>query len=75
MGMNGMQITEYKETLAADDADLIVGKVYANGRAVADNVAYVFDVTKLEEFVPEFKAITTVESLPASQTANSGTGA
>ncbi len=55
-----MQITEYKETLAADDADLIVGKVYANGRAVADNVAYVFDVTKLEEFVPEFKAITTV---------------
>ena len=75
MGMNGMQITEYKETLAADDADLIVGKVYANGRAVADNVAYVFDVTKLEEFVPEFKAITTVESLPATQTVNSGAGA
>ena len=75
MGMNGMRITEYKETLATDDADLIVGKVYANGRATADNVAYIFDVTKLEEYVPEFKAITTVESLPASQTANSGTGA
>lgn len=75
MGMNGMRITEYKETLATDDADLIVGKVYANGRATADNVAYIFDVTKLEEYIPEFKAITTVESLPASQTVNSGAGA
>ena len=69
MGMNGMQITEYKETLAADDADLIVGKVYANGRAVADNVAYVFDVTKLEEFVPEFKILS---STPATQAVNAG---
>ena len=75
MGMNGMRVTEYKETLATDDADLIVGKVYANGRATADNVAYIFNVTKLEEYVPEFKAITTVESLPTSQTVNSGTGA
>ena len=69
MGMNGMQITEYKETLAADDADLIVGKVYANGRAVADNVAYVFDVTKLEEFVPEVKLISSTQ---ATQTVNTG---
>lgn len=69
MGMNGMQIAEYKETLAADDADLIVGKVYANGRAVADNVAYVFDVTKLEEFVPEVKLISSTQ---ATQTVNTG---
>lgn len=57
MGMNGYQIQKYVETLALDDADLLAGKIYANGRAVADNVAYVFDVTKLEEYVPEVKTI------------------
>lgn len=67
MGMDGIKINEYKETKALEDADLIVGKVYANGRAVADNVAYIFDVTKLEEYVPTIKTISTVVSLPETQ--------
>ena len=60
MGMDGFEITKYEETLAADDADLIIGKAYANGRAVADNVAFVFDVTKLEEYIPTVQTITPV---------------
>lgn len=38
-------------TKAIEDADLIVAKCHANGRAVDDNVAVIFDVTKLEEYV------------------------
>lgn len=57
MGMNGYQITKYDQTLATDDADLLIGKVYANGRATADNVAFVFDVTKLEEYIETVKTI------------------
>ena len=50
--------------LALDDADLIIGKVYANGRAVDDSVAVPFDVTKLEEYVPTIRTevINTVET-------------
>lgn len=51
MGVTGVRFDEYKETKALDDADLIVGKCHANGRAVDDNCAVVFDVTKLEEYV------------------------
>lgn len=51
MGVSGVRFNEYKETKALEDADLIVGKCYANGRAVDDNCAVVFDVTKLEEYV------------------------
>lgn len=65
MGITEVKMNEYKETLATDDADLIVGKVYANGRATADNVAYIFDVTKLEEYIPTIKTLATVASLPA----------
>lgn len=36
---------------AMDDADLIIAACSANGRAVDDNVAVIFDVTKLEEYV------------------------
>lgn len=54
MGFSGFKITPYDQTLAIEDADLIIGKVYANGRAVDDSIAYVFDVTKLEEYIPEF---------------------
>lgn len=64
MGITEVKMNEYKETLATDDADLIVGKVYANGRATADNVAYIFDVTKLEEYIPTIKTLATVASLP-----------
>lgn len=52
MGVTGVRFDEYKETKAMDDADLIIGKCYANGRAVDDNCAVVFDVTKLEEYMP-----------------------
>ncbi len=52
MGFSGFKIDGYDQTLAIEDADLIIAKAYANGRAVDDSVAYVFDVTKLEEYVP-----------------------
>lgn len=63
-----MEVNNYNQTLALDDADLIIGTSYANGRAVDDNCAYIFDVTKLEEYIPkvsiigEVKAQATVES-------------
>lgn len=52
MGFQGVQVTEYKETKAIEDADLVIAKVYGNGRAVDDDAAVVFDITKLEEYVP-----------------------
>lgn len=51
MGATAFRINEYKETKAMDDMDLVIGKCYANGRAIDDNCAVVFDVTKLEEYV------------------------
>lgn len=51
MGTTGVRVAEYDQTKAMDDADLIVAKCNANGRAVDDNVAVIFDVTKLEEYV------------------------
>lgn len=57
MGFHGIRIDEYKETKALDDADLLIGKTYANGRATDDNTAVVFDVTKLIPFVPSVQAI------------------
>lgn len=57
MGFSGFKINEYDQTLALEDADVIIGKVYANGRAVDDSVAFVIDVTKLEEYVPTIKTI------------------
>lgn len=75
MGITEVKINEYKETLATDDADLIVGKVYANGRAAADNVAYIFDVTKLEEYVPTIRTLATVVSLPESTNTEEDVGA
>ena len=52
MGFSGLKVQEYTETKALEDADLLIGKVYGNGRADDDNVAYVFNVTKLEEYIP-----------------------
>lgn len=52
MGFSGMKVQEYKETKALEDADLLIAKVYGNGRADDDNVAYVFNVTKLAEYIP-----------------------
>ena len=56
MGFSGMKVEEYKETKALDDADLLIAKVYGNGRADDDNTAYIFNpqnlvpyITKVEE--------------------------
>lgn len=51
MGATGVRVTEYDQTKAMENADLIIANCFANGRAVDDNVAVVFDVTKLEEYV------------------------
>lgn len=51
MGATGVRVTEYDQTKALENADLIISNCYANGRAVDDNVAVIFDVTKLEEYV------------------------
>ena len=51
MGCTGVRLDEYDQTKAMEDADLIIGKAYANGRADDDNCAVVFDITKLEEYV------------------------
>lgn len=61
MGFSGFAINEFDQTLALDDADVVIGKVYANGKAVDDNVAYVFDVTKLEEYIPTMKVVQITE--------------
>lgn len=51
MGATSVQMKTYDQTKAMDDADVIIGKCYANGRAVDDDTAVVFDITKLEEYV------------------------
>lgn len=51
MGATSTQMKKYDQTKAMDDADAVIGKCYANGRAVDDNCAVVFDITKLEEYV------------------------
>jgi HK97 family phage major capsid protein len=61
LGLNNLGIKEFDQTLALDDADLVIGKGYSNGRASDDNVAYVFDVTKLEEYIPTVKTIEVVQ--------------
>lgn len=50
-GVTSVKMDEYNQTKALEDADLIVGKCYGNGRAVDDSCAIVFDITKLEEYV------------------------
>jgi len=52
MGFSGVNVAEYRETKAMEDADLFIAKVYGNGRADDDNTAYIFNVTKLEEYIP-----------------------
>ena len=60
MGLSSVMMDTYDQTKAMDDADLIIGKAYGNGRAIDDNVAVVFDVTKLEEYkLPVTEATTT----------------
>lgn len=63
MGLSNFGIKEYDQTKALDDADLVIGKGYANGRAVDDNIAFVFDVTKLEEYVVPVRVVETTPSV------------
>jgi hypothetical protein len=58
MGYSGMKVEEYKETKAMEDADLLIAKVYGNGRAEDDAAAYIFNPTKLVEYVPTVKQVT-----------------
>ena len=51
MGATGVRVNDYDQAKAMENADLIVASCYANGRAVDDNVAVVFNATKLEEYV------------------------
>lgn len=58
MGLAGVNVTEYKETKAIEDADVLIAKAYANGRATDDNTAYVINVTQLKPYIPEYKQVT-----------------
>ena len=58
LGMDSIKVDEYKETKALEDANVLIGKVYANGRATDDNTAFIFDVTKLVEYVPTYNSVT-----------------
>ncbi len=58
MGFQGVMVDEYKETKAIDDADLIVAKVYGNGRAVDDDAAVVFNITNLIPYIPTVETVT-----------------
>ncbi len=60
MGISGVTIKDYDQTKALDDADVVIAKAYANGRAVDDSIAYVFDVTKLEEYIPTVQTVDAV---------------
>ena len=59
MGLSSVSMKTYDQTKAMDDADVIIGKAYGNGRAIDDNAAVVFDVTKLEEYVLPVTQVTT----------------
>ncbi len=76
LGLKDMGIKEYDQTKALDDADVVIAKCYANGRAVDDNIAFVFDVTKLEEYIPAIKVVgtvaNTVEGEVTTKTATQG---
>lgn len=58
MGTTGVKVNEYDQTMAMDDADLIIAKCEANGRPVDDNTAVVFDITKLKEYILPVNQIT-----------------
>lgn len=62
MGTTGVRVNEYDQTKAMENADLIIASCYANGRAVDDNVAVIFEVTKLEEYVLPVTQATIVQA-------------
>ena len=58
MGFSGMKVNDYKETKAMDDADLLIAKVYGNGRAEDDACAYVFNPANLIPYIPQVESVT-----------------
>lgn len=67
MGASGVELNTYDQTKAMDDADVIVGKCYANGRAVDDECAVVFDITKLEEHVLPVQQVTVPQTITQAE--------
>ena len=57
MGFSGMKVEEYKETKALDDADLLIAKVYGNGRADDDNTAFIFNPQNLLPFITKVEEV------------------
>lgn len=57
MGFSGMKVEEYKETKALDDADLLIAKVYGNGRADDDNTAFIFNPQNLVPYITRVEEI------------------
>ena len=49
MGSSGVEVKTYDQTLALEDADLVIAKAYVNGRPVDDNAFVIFDPSKLEK--------------------------
>lgn len=62
MGFSGLNINEYKETKALDDANILIAKVYGNGRALDNDTFVPFDPTKLMEFVPSVQVVNEVKT-------------
>ena len=62
MGIRNVRVDDYKETGALQNVDYLIATAYANGRADDDNCAVVFDVTKLEEYVPQVSVKGTVNT-------------
>ena len=57
MGFSGLKVDEYKETKAIEDCDLLIAKVYGNGRAYDNNTAYVFDPEELIPYIPTVQTV------------------
>ena len=62
MVTTGVRVNEYDQTMDMENAYLFIASCYANGRAVDDNDAVIFDVTKLEEYVLPVTQATIVQA-------------
>ena len=57
MAFSGINIKDYDQTLALDDADLVIGKVYGNGKPVDNNCSIVFTPSAV---IPAYVNVKTV---------------
>lgn len=75
MGLDGVEINEYKETKAIEDADLLIAKAHANGLATDNDVCYCFNPQKLVPIYKPTPAVpaASVMSLPPQQDEPAGT--